>query len=384
MPAWKLRCSWGDLVSESGFSAEILDELIAQFDEETAAELMDRSDLIKYLEKKTRSADKGSKARGSFANLYAIYVLVEDYIANGYMAKKSYHSSSGAQYSALFERQRQLPFGEKLQNHGLNSRCNEEFAKFFPTNDLRPIIRDLESKRYWINEKLLLVPTAQGKVNIAPAVIGIIDRYVSAKRDAFQAFIADCDRLIEMSVKDPSQAVRFVNDLLRPNVDARIFEIASYAILRARYAGESVWFGDSRDAVEELALALYKTGRTNANDGGIDFVMRPLGRFFQVTETADVRKYFLDIDKVQRFPITFVVKTELDSAAVVTRIREFAEQSYPVTKVVDRYMDAIEEVITLPDLRRDLGSLADSGQLGEVIRELRVQAYVEFNLDLSD
>ncbi len=27
-------------------------------------------------------------------------------------------------------------------------------------------------------------------------------------------------------------------------------------------------------------LQLYKTGRTNANDGGIDFVMRPIGRFF--------------------------------------------------------------------------------------------------------
>ena len=50
---------------------------------------------------------------------------------------------------------------------------------------------------------------------------------------------------------------------------------------------------------------LYKTGRTNANDGGIDFVMRPLGRFFQVTETVDVNKYFLDIDKIQRFPLTF-------------------------------------------------------------------------------
>jgi len=46
--------------------------------------------------------------------------------------------------------------------------------------------------------------------------------------------------------------------------------------------------------VKEDFLILYKTGRTNANDVGIDFVMKPLGRFFQVTETLDVRKYFLD------------------------------------------------------------------------------------------
>ena len=51
------------------------------------------------------------------------------------------------------------------------------------------------------------------------------------------------------------------------------------------------------------------TGRTNANDGGIDFVMRPLGRFFQVTETLDVRKYFLDIDKVEHYPVSFVIKS---------------------------------------------------------------------------
>ena len=48
-------------------------------------------------------------------------------------------------------------------------------------------------------------------------------------------------------------------------------------------------------------MKLYKTGRTNANDGGIDFVMKPLGRFFQVTETLDFKKYFLDIDKIETF-----------------------------------------------------------------------------------
>lgn len=56
-------------------------------------------------------------------------------------------------------------------------------------------------------------------------------------------------------------------------------------------------------------LTLYKTGRTNANDGGIDFVMKPLGRFFQVTEVDVYNKYLLDIDKVMHYPVTFVVKT---------------------------------------------------------------------------
>ena len=72
---------------------------------------------------------------------------------------------------------------------------------------------------------------------------------------------------------------------LKPNVDARVFEIVSYAVLKAKYHQETVWIGEAKDTVSEEFLILYKTGRTNANDGGIDFVMKPLGRFFQVTET---------------------------------------------------------------------------------------------------
>ena len=41
-----------------------------------------------------------------------------------------------------------------------------------------------------------------------------------------------------------------------------------------------------------------------------NFVMQPLGRFFQVTETLDFKKYFPDIDKIQKFPTTFVIKSD--------------------------------------------------------------------------
>lgn len=106
-------------------------------------------------------------------------------------------------------------------------------------------------------------------------------------------------------MKKVSQAKRstvekFILRLLAPNADARIFEIVSYAILKYFYHDQTVYFGFELDQLEKSPLTLYKTGRTNANDGGIDFVMKPLGRFFQVTETLDVRKYFLDIDKIEQ------------------------------------------------------------------------------------
>lgn len=120
-----------------------------------ADEIFKNSNLIQYINFKTRSANKGSKARSSFANLYAIYVLVEDYLENKFEKTEKYSEYEGAFYNKLFARQRQLPFGGSLQNHALNNRMNAEFKKYFPTSDIIPILRKLDTNRYWINENLL-------------------------------------------------------------------------------------------------------------------------------------------------------------------------------------------------------------------------------------
>ena len=282
------------------------------------------SPVLGYLNQKTKSANRGSKARGSFANHYALYVVIEDYINEGYaddLQEKRYSEYEGARFSDLFHRQRELPFGSKLQNHALNSRLNEEFRKFFPTISKVPIVRNLETRRYWIQEDLLLVTIRKRDgqdyiYNIARAVIDIIDKYVDTKREAFTGFLEACKQIAELDVQKSKSIEDFVVQQLSPNVDARIFEIVSYAILKSKYKNETIWIGTSKESVTEEMLLLYKTGRTNANDGGIDFVMKPLGRFFQVTESLDVSKYFLDIDKVHRYPITFVVKSDLDGDSI--------------------------------------------------------------------
>ncbi len=371
---------------EHKFTPTIFEKLQAKFGNDANA-IYRMSPLLQYLNIKTRSAERGSKARGSFANLHAIYVLVEDYLAGKFNRKKgAYKDYEGAQFSSLFKRQRELPFGQKLQNHALNARLNDEFHKYFSQVGAQPIIRNVDTNRYWFNENLLLVTANKQEFNIAAAVITIIDSYVAAKQDAFSKFIEAFEKLRDLEAGVNShKAVLEITDMLAPNVDARIFEIVSYSILKYHYHHQVVFFGFDVKKLNKENLTLYKTGRTNANDGGIDFVMRPLGRFFQVTETTDVRKYFLDIDKIQRFPITFVVKSEQKVEELKAHIREKAAEEYPVTSVVDRYMGCIEEIINVPLLLERFKEAIGKGYLPAIIDEIIRQSKVEFNYeDIED
>jgi len=133
--------------------------------------------------------------------------------------------------------------------------------------------------------------------------------------------------------------------------------------------------------LEEENLKLYKTGRTNANDGGIDFVMKPLGRFFQVTETTNVKKYFLNIDKIERYPITFVIKSELSEKQLKKMLKEGAEAQFLIKAIVKKYMDAIEELINLPRIKSIFKKLIKEGKSNEILEEIIQQSRVEFNIE---
>lgn len=343
--------------------------------------IFDVSTLLQYINIKTRSATRGSKSRGSFANIYAVYVLVEDYISKGFDERGDYTDYEGARFTDMLTRQRKLPFGSKLQNHALNSRMNEEFKKYFPEVEFTPILRDVQTNRYWVNENLLKVTDARNTYNIGKAVIRIIDHYVKTKRDAFEAFISTCERLKGVADEDDAAVSQFIESLLSLNVDARIFEIVSYAILRYYYHDQTVYFGFDRENIQEESLQLYKTGRTNANDGGIDFVMRPLGRFFQVTETLDVKKYLLDIDKIERFPISFVIKSRDDVDLLVQNLRKGAMKQYAVKAIVEKYMNCIEEIINIPILVERFREARLQGYLRLILDEIIIQSRVEFNFD---
>jgi len=361
------------------FSNKIIEILKEEFGEKNQ-DVFDKSFIIQYLNIKTRSADSGSKSRGSFANIYAIYVLVEDYVKKEFYKKGNYKSYGGAKFSDLFIRQRKLPFGQKLQNHALNHRLNEEFKKYFPTSKYLPIIRDASTNKYWFNENLLIISVGKERLNLAETIVKIIDAYVKVKQASFETFMKSCEEITKLENADKDKAIKFIKGLIAPNVDARIFEIVSYSILKSYYGDQIIYFGYNLKNIKKYNLTLYKTGRTNANDGGIDFVMRPLGRFFQVTETTDVHKFFLDIDKVERYPVTFVVKSDDAVENLLKNMKENAEERYPIKSIVKKYMDCIEEVINIPKLVEYLDLSIKKGSLNKVIKEIILQSKVEFNV----
>lgn len=362
---------------------DFTDEIVAILDRNTNGKgevILSKSEIIQYLNIKTKAANRGSKSRAGFANHYAIYVLVEDYLNGGFDKKGDYSDYDGAKFSDLFRRQRELPFGSKLQNHALNHRLNEEFKKYFPACEHLPIIRDAESNRYWINEKLIVT----GGINLAKSIKEIIEAYVKARQSAFSEFMAYCQEIIDIQEESPEKAIGFIKGLFRPNVDARVFEIASFAVLKQHYADQRIYWGWSPEELIEESLVLYKTGRTNANDGGIDFVMKPLGRFFQVTETVDAGKYFLDIDKVQRYPITFVVKTNESADDILQKIAQQAEAKYQIKAIVRKYIESVEEVINIPRLMEIFEQVLSAGKGASVIEEIVLQSRVEFNVEAEE
>ena len=209
---------------------EVIFTILNEFFPNNSESIYKNSELLHYLNIKTRSANKESKSRGSFANLYAIYVLLEDYIMKGFLKNGKYSNYEGAIFTNLLKRQREMPFGGKLQNHALNHRLNEEFKKFFPNCDYIPILRDSSTNRYWINENLIKVLSNKKYYNIAEAVIKIIDKYVETKQKSFNDFIETCSVICKSKNKEVAE--NFIRKLLAPYTDARLFEIVSFSILK--------------------------------------------------------------------------------------------------------------------------------------------------------
>ena len=154
---------------------------------------------------------------------------------------------------------------------------------------------------------------------------------------------------IVANTKNPEELKEIINEAFEVNSDARLFEIVSFAILHIHFRKKAIDFCiDGKQYRENLML--YRTGRTNANDGGIDFVLKPLGKFYQVTEVLDFRKYFLDFEKVNKFPISFVIKTDLSNIQVREYLYNQAIKQFS-SNILDKYLQLFDEIYTNIDLK---------------------------------
>ena len=112
--------------------------------------------------------------------------------------------------------------------------------------------------------------------------------------------------------------------------------------------------------------------------------MKPLGRFFQVTETLDFKKYFLDIDKIQKYPITFVIKSNDEVELLKKKIQDNADKTYLIKAIVEKYMTCIEEVINIPVLNVRFNEAVKQGHLKNILDEIVVQSKMEFNYTVDE
>ena len=358
-------------ITES-FVAEILKE---QFPKDFQ-KIYDGSYLIKYLDKKMKAVHGDSKTRRSLGNIYAIYSILSFYNEEFHGKIEEYRKFLGYDYMKLFAFYRGLYGGNKLQNHALNSRVNGEFRNKFSevTNDLIVI----NGGKYLLHVDYLYV----AGYDISKATTLIIEKYVNLLMAKDNALIAVLQELHKLS--DYNEKKIKINELLSVDAEARIFEIISYAILKNHYKNIKVYFGYSLDTIKEERLELFKTGRTNANDGGIDFVMRPVGRFFQVTEVNSYDKYLLDIDKVMHFPISFVIKTSETKETVFLDLERYIEiKANGMIVIEERYHKAIEEIITINELQLWTLKL-DNIDVDGILRDIDIYYKLEMNMDAEE
>ena len=340
-------------------------------------QIYEKSPLLQYLNLKSNAIHGNSKSRRSLGNIYAIYSILYFYLEDGYSNKKEkYQNFGGYEYTKLFSFFRKLYGGSKLQNHALNSRVNGEFKNKIVKEDENDLIL-INNGKYLLHVDYLYV----NNKDISHLALEIIEKYIELLKNKDNTLTETLDSLFLLTDENIFHKKQKVLELLTEDSEARIFEIISYVILKNYYGNTKIYWGYSLDKIYEEQLTLYKTGRTNANDGGIDFVMRPLGRFFQVTEVNSYDKYLLDIDKVMHFPITFVLKTNKSKELVLKELQEYINKKTGGMQFLkERYEKAIEEIITINEIKEFLNSLNDIISINQIIQDIKLYYQLEFNI----
>ena len=127
--------------------------------------------IVPYLNKKTLASRENSKARRSLGNLYALYVVCEDF---------NLGNTNGSSFSTLMARMKKKPFGEKLQNHPLDNRLNDEFRRLSKLEDKYMPITNGDNdgtKTRKISQDLLSFKSSDPK-KVSKFITSVIDDYI--------------------------------------------------------------------------------------------------------------------------------------------------------------------------------------------------------------
>lgn len=336
-----------------------------------AQQIYTESLLIQYLDKKSGAIHGTAKTRRSLANYYAIYSILNFYVEDFFNNPNEYKKFEGYEYTKLFAFYRGLYGGSRLQNHALNSRVNGEFRNKVHTDKDLIIIN---GGKYALHIDFLYI---RGQ-DISRAAKEIIEKYVSLLMKKDHTLLTVLASIGQSANIDEKKLQ--ISSLLTEDSEARIFEIISFAILKHHYKTQKIYIGLTAEEIHEEYMQLFKTGRTNSNDGGIDFVMRPIGRFFQVTEIDNYDKYLLDVDKVLHFPISFVIKTLKSKQLVEQEVEQYIETKSGGMVVKEQYKKAFEEIITINEMKDWLLQL-DEQSINLIISDIDFYYKMELNLE---
>lgn len=334
----------------------------------------DKSIIHQYITRKTKASERDSKARRSLGNLYALYVLCHDYL-NG--------NEQGSTFTLLMGRMKSMPFGAKLQNHPLDNRLNDEVRRQYNTTDeMLPVQpADLgDGRKARKISVALLSENGMNPKETAAYVVSSIDKYIQIINDKQTEYLAEIE-----SANTDSEITKLIKKTFEYNSDARLFEIVSFALLYMHFQQYEVRINVNEIKFispirESQKLTLYRTGRTNANDGGIDFVLQPIGKFFQVTESLEFKKYFLDFDKTNRFKLSFVIKTKLRPEQVKERLKLDAQQELP-PQTVELYTNLFDDIFTLNELNEILKWVSSSHEAISQLKEIIIDCFkLEYGL----
>ena len=91
-------------------------------------------------------------------------------------------------------------------------------------------------------------------------------------------------------------------------------------------------------------------------------------------------KYFLDIDKINRYPLTFVVKTDKTAAEVKKELMDYGTEKSGGMKVLEsKYHKAVEDVITINELKQWMDNMSEE-EIKSTISE--IDHYYKFEMNM--